>query len=299
MIAARYRQALQIEPSFHPTTPPESAAVILRYGAMVGAEIEHLGQAPRCMDLARARILACEHSGCSVASGRVLIADELTAGKGRFQRSWHAPVGGVWLVLTLVNTLLPEHAALYPLAAGVACCEALRRYGLNATVKWVNDVQLNGRKVAGILTETMRGLNSGEEYLLIGIGVNVNNSEFAPELRPYAASMVEFSGHPLDLTEVTASLLATLSWNIGLLHHAEALALDGDRGVDDDRPHPLIEAWRAVSDTIGRRVRYGFNVAEQVHYLAKVTGIDNRGRLLMRLDDGQVVCENGGEIVYV
>lgn len=299
MIAAAYQQALRSEPLLRPTFPPATAATILRYGAMVGADIEHLSQAARCMDLARDRILACEAADHSFASGRVIIADQLSSGKGRFLRHWHAPLGGVWMVLTLANTLLPEHAALYSLAAGVACCETVRHFQLNATVKWVNDVLLNGRKVAGILTETMHTPKGGEEYVLIGIGLNVNNASFAPELRNLAASMSEFAGHALDLAEVTARLLAKLAWNIGLLHHAEAEHLAADRGLGDDLPHPLITAWRSVSDTIGRRVRFGFNVAESPQYTAKVIDIDNRGQLLMRLDDGQSVCENSGEIVYL
>ena len=299
MIDPLYRQALHQEPFLRPSHTPEAAHAILRYGAMVGAAIEHLTEAPRCMDLARARILASEGEDRSFASGRVIIADQLTAGKGRFQRSWHAPLGGVWLVLTLVNTLLPEHAALYSLAAGVACCETLRHFGLNAHIKWVNDVLLNGRKVAGILTETMHGERGGEEYVLIGIGINVNNTTFAPDLRPTAAAMIEFSGHPLEVYEVAARLLAKLAWNIGLLHHAEELALAADRGVESATPHPLVEAWRSLSDTIGRQVRFGFNVAERVHYTARAVAIDNHGHLRLRLPDGRLVTEIGGEIAYV
>jgi len=300
LIASEYQQALYSEPLLRPSVPPETAAVILRYGAMVGTEIEHLKQAPRCMDLARARIHACEEEDRSFASGRVIIADRLTDGKGRFLRHWHAPDGGLWMVLTLVNTLLPEHASLYSLAAGVACCETLRHYQLNATIKWVNDVLLNGRKAAGILTETMRGPKGGEEYVLIGIGVNVNNTSFAPELRNTAASMAEFAGHPFVLAEVTARLLAKLAWNIGLLHYAEAEQLAAGSGTSlNDMPHPLIAAWRSLSDTIGRQVRFGFNVALAPQFTAKVIDIDDRGQLLMRLADGQMVCENGGEIIYV
>ena len=299
VIASEYLQALHSESFFRPSFSQKTAAAILRYGAMVGSDIEHLSQAPRCMDLARLRILACEEENRSFASGGVIIADQLTSGKGRFLRHWHAPDGGLWMVLTLVNTLLPEHAALYPLAAGVACCETLRHYGLNATIKWVNDVMLGGRKVAGILTETIRGTVAAEDYVLIGIGVNVNNSSFAPELRQTAASMAEFAGHSFVLAEVTARLLAKLSWNIGLLHHAEAEQLAAGSGESDDLPHPLIAAWRILSDTLGRQVRFGFNVAEAPQFTAKVIAIDNLGQLLMRLADGQMVCENGGEIAYI
>lgn len=299
VIASEYQQALHSEPFFRNAVPPEIASTILRYGAMVGSEIEHLSHAPRCMDLARERIRACEADNRSFASGRVIIADQLTSSKGRFLRHWHAPEGGLWMVLILANTLLPEHASLYSLAAGVACCETLRHYQVNATIKWVNDVLLNGRKVAGILTETLHSPTSGEEFVIIGIGINVNNSSFAPELRNTAASMAEFAGHSFVLAEVTAQLLAKLSWNIGLLHYAEAEQLAADRGLSDTLPHPLITAWRSLSDTLGRQVRFGFNVVETPQFTAKAIDIDNHGQLLMRLADGQMVCENSGEIVYI
>jgi len=266
---------------------------------MVGADIEHLAEASRCMDLARAEIAACDREDRSFPSGRVIIADQLTRGKGRFLRHWHAPVGGVWLVLALANTLLPEHSALYPLAAGVACCEAVRHFGLSATVKWVNDVYLGGRKVAGILTETVQTPQGSEEFVLIGIGLNVNNTAFAPELRNTAGAMRDFSGHPFDLPEVTATLLAKLSWNIGLLHYVEADGLAMDRGLGGAQLHPLLTAWRSLTDTIGRRVRFGFNVVEAAQYTATVLDIDANGHLVMRLDDGQLVCEGGGEIMYL
>lgn len=299
MIAEAFLQARYLEPSLRPSFSRETATAILRYGAMVGAEIEHLPEASRCMDLARAAIVACDRDDRSFPSGRVILADQLTSGKGRFLRHWHAPVGGVWMVLALANTLLPEHAALYPLVAGVACCETVRHFGLNATVKWVNDVLLGGRKVAGVLTETMWSERGGEEFVLIGIGLNVNNTSFAPELRNTAAAMGEFAGHPLDLTEVAATLLAKLSWNIGLLHYAEAEGLAVDRDGDDKSSHPLIAVWRSLSDTIGRRVRFGFNVVEAAQYTATVVDIDPRGHLVMRLPDGQEVCESGGEIMYI
>lgn len=299
LIRNEYRQSLLSEPLSRSSLAPVTASTILRYGAMVGCEIEHLSSATRCMDLARERILACEAQNRSFPSGHVIIANQLTGSKGRFLRHWHAPAGGLWMVLTLVNTLLPEHAQLYSLAAGVACCETMRHYQITAFIKWVNDVLLNGRKVAGILTETMRGPTSGEEFILIGIGININNTSFAPELRNTATSMAEFAGHPFPLAEVAARLLAKLSWNIGLLHYAEADSLTTDRDLDSDKAHPLIAAWRSLSDTIGRQVRFGFNVMQAPQFTAKAIDIDNRGQLLMRLADGQILSENSGEIVYI
>jgi BirA family biotin operon repressor/biotin-[acetyl-CoA-carboxylase] ligase len=275
--------------------PAPAVAGITRYGAPVGHRIVYLPAAPRCMDIARQQIAAAEKADRSFASGTVFVAGELSGGKGRFQRSWHAPAGGLWLVTVLVNTLLPENAALYSLAAGVACCETVRNYGIAARIKWVNDVLVGSRKLAGILVESMRGPRYGEEYILLGMGLNVNNLDFPPELTSQAASMAQFLDGPLDLSRVGAQLLADLAWNIGLLHFAEAEQLANPEAAD---MHPLLKSWRQLSDTLGRRVRFGFNVVASPQFAARAIDIDKSGALIMRLDDGSTITENSGEIVY-
>lgn len=271
---------------------------IFRYGSTVGHAVEVHAQADRCMALARQSILHFEKTGESFCSGSVIVADELTAGKGRFQRDWHAPKGGIWLALTLVNTLLPEHSVLLPLAAGVACCETVRHYKIPAHIKWVNDVHVNGFKVAGILAETMIGPQTGEEYILLGIGLNVNNRSFPDLLAGKAAGMHSFVNEPLDLSQVSAMLVAKLAWNIGLLHFEEQRCLSGS-GKSVSGQHLLLRSWRELSDTIGKQVQYGFNVVSAPQYNAKVTDIDDAGALVMRLADGSYITEAGGEISYI
>jgi len=280
--------------------PQDIAQEIYRYGAPIGSRIEYLFEAERCMNVAKERIAACEEEGRSFATGTVFIAGELTGGLGRFHRSWYAPPGGIWLVTVLVNTLLPASAALYSLAAGVACCETVRHYGIPAKLKWVNDVLAGGRKLAGILVESMRGPRYGEEYILLGIGLNVNNSDFPPELAGRAGAMAMFCDGELDLAQVGARLLADLGWNIGLLHFAERqqLAAGGLEEAAEAR-HPLLDSWRALSDTLGRRVCFGFNVIASPQFTASTVDIDRRGGLIMRLEDGSLVTENSGEIIYL
>ncbi len=278
------------------THPPAAARQILAYGATVGAEIEQFTELPRCMSLARQRIGECEAAGCSFHSGTVFLAERLSASKGRFQRGWHAPAGGVWLALALVNTLLPASTNFYSLAAGLACCETVRHYGLDAKTKWVNDILVGGRKLAGILIETMRGPRFGEEYILIGVGINVNNDCFPEELKGQAVSMRQLLGVELDLPLFVARLLAKISWNIGLLHYEEErlLAAGGEGGE-----HELLAAWRRASDTVGRRVRFGYDVQSKPQFEAEVLAVDEEGRLVLRLPDGAVLKENAGELLYL
>jgi BirA family biotin operon repressor/biotin-[acetyl-CoA-carboxylase] ligase len=273
---------------------------VFRYGAIAGSKIHTYASLERGMDQARQLINDYEHQGHSFPSGLVILAEELTGGKGRFRRYWHAPAGGIWLTMVFVNNLLPEISRLLPLAAGVACCETVREFGGPAQVKWVNDVHVQGRKVAGILMETLFGSRSGEEYILIGAGLNVNNGEFPPELDRLAVSMADLCGQSLDLGLVATDLLAKFCWNIGLLYLQEELQLAEPDHALRQQEHFLVNRWRALSDSSGRRVLFGYDVQQSPQYEAEVLGLEEDGGLRLRsLEDGVVITEYGGEIVYL
>ena len=281
--------------------PAEVVQAVYRYGAPVGSVIHHLPQAERLMPLARQRINEFEASGQSCPSGMVFLADELTDGRGRFQRSWHAPTGGLWLTLAMANTLLPESMRLYPLAAGMACCEAVRSYGIEARLKWVNDVHVAGRKICGVLCESFASAAHGEEYVLIGAGLNINNLAFPAELGATAVSMKEILGRDTDLAGFAARLLAKFSWSFGLLCYDEAQRLAADDGSGADLPESLLlGAWRELSDTVGRRVWFGFDVQQQPQYQAEVLGLAPDGGIILRhLESGAEIVEHSGELLYI
>lgn len=251
------------------------------------------------MDEARRLIASHEEEQRSFPSGLTIVADSLTAGKGRFRRPWHAPIGGIWLTLVLVNTLLPENARLLPLAAGVACCETMRQFGIDAQVKWVNDVHVQGRKAAGILLETVFGQSSGEEYVLIGAGINVNNRDFPPELDAIAVSMAQILGGELDLEAVACDLLAKFAWYIGLLYRQEECTLAERQPLAAFAGGGLLDRWRQLSDSIGRRVQFGYDVQQQPQFTARVLGLDDDGGLRLLVEDGVEISEYAGEIIYL
>ena len=281
--------------------PAEVVEAVYRYGAPVGSTIYHLPQAERLMPLARQWINEAEASGRSCPSGMVFLADELTDGRGRFQRSWHAPPGGLWLTLVMANTLLPESMRLYPLAAGMACCEAIRGYGLDARLKWVNDVHVAGRKICGVLCESFTSATFAEEYVLVGVGLNINNLAFPSELTASAVSMKEILGHDTELAGFAARLLAKFAWSFGLLCHDEAQQLAADNGSGADLPESLLlAAWRELSDSVGRKVWFGFDVQQQPQYRAEVVGIAPDGGIVLRhLESGIEVVEHSGELLYI
>ena len=276
------------------------ARQIIEYGAFVGSVIEHHPQLDRTMPHARAHIEVQEELNISVINGTVFLADSLSGSKGRFTRVWHAPPGGLWGSVIYISTLLPKYRMLAPLAVGVACCEAMREYGADdASIRWINDVLIGDRKAAGFLAENFSGPVSGEDYCLLGFGINLNNQEFPDYLGQIATSLSLEVGGSVDLESFTTSFLAKLSWNIGLLYWWEAHELDRRYEDADPAEHPLINSWKEHSNTLGRRVMFGFDVQTAPQYEAVVHGITNDGGLRLKLDDGTETIEHSGEIRYL
>lgn len=279
--------------------PHLDCELVLRYGSFVGSAISRFRQLPRAMEEARRRIGETEASGGSVANGMVILAETMERSKGRFTRSWHAPAGGIWGCLVHANTLLDQSKRFVPLAAGVACCEAVRMVGGDrASLRWVNDVLLGEKKVAGFLVEGCTGPRYGDEYHLVGFGINVNNRTFPHELRTMATSLADELGHDLDLEHFAALFLAKLAWNFGLLYYEEARMLAEDGFSGPGGSHQLLHNWRTLSDSPGQRVVFGFDVMTAPQYEATVIGIDEDGGLIMRFDDGSSTVEYSGEIRY-
>ena len=169
----------------------------------------------------------------------VVVADEQTGGRGRLARSWASPPGGIWASAVLDPSLPAAHVPLVTLAAGVAVVDACRAVGVDATLKWPNDVlvgdtdtERGGKKLAGILTE-MEGEADRVSWLLVGIGLNANID--ADTLPAGATSLQEQVGD-VDRRQVLQTILESLSTLV-------------------DNPETIIEQWREYSSTLGQRVR--------------------------------------------
>jgi len=274
--------------------------VVGRYGAFVGSVIESHFMLPRAMDYARNLIHETVQDGGSVASGTVILADTMSRSKGRFTRHWHAPLGGVWGCMIHANTLLPQSRRFIPFAAGLSCCEAVREGGVeSATLRWVNDVLVEGRKLAGFLVESYTERIHGEEFTLVGFGINANNCSFPSDLSGASISLKQILAAEIDLSAFTALFLSRLAWNFGLLYHEEARELAGDVFSGESGKHLLLDRWVAASDTVGKKVVYGFDVMTAPQYRAKVVDVDDDGGLVLRLEDGYEKTEYSGEVRYI
>ncbi|MDR0477655.1 MAG: biotin--[acetyl-CoA-carboxylase] ligase [Desulfobulbaceae bacterium] len=272
---------------------------ILRRGGHIGSLLIHHPSLPRAMAEARRLIAADEECGQATASGFLVIADKLSESRGRFHRLWHAPPGGLWGCLALANTMLPASRALLPLALGVAATETVRVFA-SASLRWVNDVLLDGRKVAGFLIESFSTPRYREEFDLAGLAFNLNNQDFPTGLRDSAVSLAAQLGQEISLPYFLAVFLVKLRWNIGLLlHEEERLLAERLQTAEGVEGHRLLAAWRLLTNTLGRRLRHGFDVLTNPQYEAVAIDIDEGGGLILEHADGWRRTEYSGEIRYL
>lgn len=277
----------------------ENRDEIVRRGSFVGSHIECFASLPRAMNYSRRIIDESAERGHSVPSGTVILADTMTECKGRFSRTWHAPYGGVWGCMIHAETLLPVSRAFIPMAVGVACCETVRAFGLPGSLRWVNDVLVGHQKLAGFLVETYTERKHGEEFTLVGFGINVNNTEFPGELTDTAVSIRQLSDQNTDLAQFTSYFLARLAWYFGLLHFEEAYRLSNEHWFGTEGMNSVLQRWLELTDSLDRRVVYGFDVMTAPQYEAHLLRVDEYGGIVLQLDDGYEKTEYSGEIRYL
>ena len=154
--------------------------------AFIGHQIEHHHQVASTNDIAIARGKA------GAAEGTLIIAEHQTAGRGRYGRKWEAPPGKCLLVsVVLRHRLLRDQVALPNLLGAIAITRAMQTtHGLDARIKPPNDVRIQKKKVAGVLTELAYD-EEGQSFFVLGFGVNVNVAleDLSPELRETATSV--------------------------------------------------------------------------------------------------------------
>ncbi|MBF6600652.1 MAG: biotin--[acetyl-CoA-carboxylase] ligase [Dehalococcoidia bacterium] len=208
--------------------------------------------------------------------GTVALADEQTAGRGRLGRSWVAPPAVNLLPTLLLRPPAPvlrQIAMIAPLAVSSAIVEST---GLQTDLKWPNDVQARGRKLAGILIET--SITDAGAFVLVGAGINVN-FDLRPydEIRDIATSVAVELGHEVDREPLLAAYLA----------HFERM-YEAARSGESVQP-----AWRARLITLGREVHASWP-GGSADGLAE--DVDESGALVIRTASGERVTVEAGDV---
>ncbi len=176
--------------------------------------------------------------------GAMVIAETQTRGRGKRDRTWFSPPGGsIYVSILLRPGFLPAYAHLPTLMMAAAAAGAIQhRFQIQARVKWPNDIQIEGLKIGGILTEAvLRGTRI--DYLILGLGLNCNiPAEAWPgDLGSKAASLCDWVNGPVDRGDLLAQIL-------DIFGRDYRLALEGD--FDS-----AVRGWRSLNDTLGRLVR--------------------------------------------
>jgi BirA family biotin operon repressor/biotin-[acetyl-CoA-carboxylase] ligase len=215
------------------------------------------------------------------AEGTVVIAEAQTKGRGRLGRAWVSPpFRNLYLSVVLRPPIVTTVAPQLGLVAGVAAVDAARHWAPRATVKWPNDVVIDGRKVAGILAE-MDADGDRVRFVILGIGVNLNTTleEFPDDLRDKAIGLCAAAGRPIDRIEFADHLLSRLE------EHYDLFLREGFAAI-----RPL---WESRASLIGRHVRID---AQAQRVEGVVTGLAEDGALLLRDANGNEVRVVVGDV---
>ena len=147
-----------------------------------------------------------KHNLDSLPDNTVIVADTQTKGRGRFERQWISPKGGLWFSI-LKKDIDPESAHMYGFVAATAVAQALKDLGFHPEMKWPNDINIDKKKVCGILVESITDSSSHKTNTIIGIGININNK---PPLET-STSLKTISGTDHDLINMLTSILDNFS----------------------------------------------------------------------------------------
>lgn len=203
--------------------------------------------------------------------GTLVVAERQEAGRGRLGRAYFTPAGGLWFSLLLRPERAPEEVILLSLVAAIAAHQAIEEVtGLRPTIRWPNDLLVNGRKVVGILVE-LASEQDVLRYVVLGMGINVNlrEDDFPEDLRPIATSLSAELGRHVPRVPLLQRLLERL----------ESLY---DRYLAEG-PGPVLDAWRALPNILGQRVTV---FAPRETWSGVALDLDEEGALLVRDDAG-------------
>ncbi len=243
-----------------------------RLGTSLRFSVHYLERCGSTMDVAR------ELAERGVAEGAVVVAEEQEAGRGRLRRRWYSAAGGLYATVVLKPP--PWALRVLSLAASVAVARVTELLGLDARVKWPNDVQVAGRKVCGILVEA--AAEPGEAaYALVGIGLNVNNA--LPE---------ELAGTATTLRELLGKSVPRLPLLLKLLEELD----DIYARVREGRWGEVLSEWKSRSSTLGRFVRVE---TPEGAFTGVAVNVSEDGALLVRLEDGKIREFYAGDVIHL
>ncbi len=241
---------------------------------VIGKKILYFDRVPSTMDA------AMESGLKGAAEGTLVLAESQTRGRGRLGRDWVSPkYKGIYLSLILRPKILPSLNPVLTLLAAVSICEAIKIIaGLDAQIKWPNDILMHHKKLGGILTELNAEMDR-TSFVVIGIGLNVNNDK--KDLITGATSLKEQKKESINRIELLRDLLRQIEKN-----YIE---------FQEKGTQAILDKWRAFNITLGRRIKV---VSQKMHLEGEAVSIDADGGLLVRKDSGLIEKVISGDIIH-
>lgn len=216
--------------------------------------------------------------------GAIVIADVQEGGRGRRGRSWMTPPPGAAIALSLLlrPDIPPAKASMMTLIAAMAVRDGVEAVtGIRPQIKWPNDLIVNGRKICGILTEMQMSLETESvQYLIVGIGVNVNYESFPEELAEKATSLKLETGSRVPRAPLVTESLAAFEDYYDIF-------------ISDQSLVRLKENYNSSLTGLGEEIRI---LAPEGTWTGISEGIDEDGGLCVRHEDGQIEVIRSGEV---
>ncbi|MDP3766058.1 MAG: biotin--[acetyl-CoA-carboxylase] ligase [Nanoarchaeota archaeon] len=210
-------------------------------------------------------------------SSVVIISDIQTKGKGRFKRKWHSGRGGLWASI-LLKPKNVKNLQYLTFAAAVSVVESIKKIAnLSTSIKWPNDVHYKGKKLCGILTE---GVFGKENFVIVGIGLNVNQNKFNKEIKNIATSLRIIKHKIFDIKQ----LIKNISNEFFELYN---------NYYNKDKLEEISKIWEKYCDTINKNVTV---ITKTGKFSGKAVGIDQNCNLLLRTKNNKIIKIIEGDI---
>ena len=252
---------------------------------MAKLQTDFVGREILCFEkLSSTNATAKEQAQEGAREGTTIIAETQTEGKGRLNRRWFSPKGGIWLSVILRPRITVENAAKMTLTTSLAVANTIRKlYGLRAQVKWPNDVQINNKKVSGVLA-ALRLKGRAVDYVIIGIGINANFalSSLPSDLQTTATTLKEVSKKDVDVEELVSVLLKEFE--------------DCYKRFIENEFEDLLLQWRSMASFLGKKVEI---VSLKERLCGVAVDVDRNGELIIGLEDGNNRNIVSGDVIVI
>lgn len=212
-------------------------------------------------------------------NGTVIISEEQLSGRGRLGKQWHSKKHeGIWMSIILKPDILPMDAPFITLIAGASVVQALNNLGVNSSIKWPNDIILNGKKICGILTELSAEIER-VNYIVLGMGINVKTVDFTEDIVNIATS-IKKEGYDISRVDIVRNILSEFEMKY-------------NEYVNYNNKKATLDVCRKYSAIIGKEI---YTIKNNIKEKVECIDINESGNLVVKDKNGNEKEVISGEV---